>query len=371
MHQYDEHVYAIALGLLPGIGPFISKQLVSHCGSATNVFKASSRQLRRIHGVGVKITGALKDGHIQACSRAAEEIEFCSDRNIAVLHYIDDAYPWRLRHCHDSPYLLYKTGNLDLNAPRIISVVGTRKASQYGRNICDSFIKDLVHANVVVISGLAYGIDSCAHASSLRYRLPTAAVLAHGLDRIYPVSNTTLAKDIISHEGALITEYNSGTVPERMFFPARNRIVAGLSDAIIVVESGEKGGALITADLGNSYNRDVFAFPGRVGDRYSVGCNGLISQNKAALIRSAEDLLHHMGWDQAVEKRIVTVDTLPEMNDDQSLLYQHIVKSGNGIHIDELMKLEVRDSTVLRQHLLQLEFKGVIRSLPGNSFVKA
>src|ERR1039457_6549053 len=308
-------LYQIALTLVPGIGDVFGKKLVSLCGSAEAVFKEPQKMLRKIPRMSRSIIESLHTKGI--FERAEREVEFIHRYHIKTFFYYDQDYPLRLKNCMDSPLMLYFKGNVNVNFPKVIGIVGTRNASDYGKEICSQLIDGLQTQELLIVSGLAYGIDSCAHRVSLEKGLKTVGVLGHGLDRIYPYLNKVLAERMIKN-GGLITDFISETKPDRENFPMRNRIIAGLCDAIVVIEATQKGGALITADIANSYNRDVFAVPGRIGDPYSQGTNNLIKSNKAALIQSAEDIKYMMGWDlqdkkpQSVQRKIFIEMTAEE-----------------------------------------------------------
>ncbi len=365
--QTDNLKYKIGIGLIPKIGPVLAKRLVAYCGSIEGVFREKNRNLSRIPGIGHKIASYIVDNDVM--EKAENEIEFLTDNNIHPLFFLDENFPERLKHCIDAPVIIFVKGNANLNRQKILGIVGTRNATRYGREMCCKLIEDLARNNhdVLIVSGLAYGIDICAHKAALANRLETLAVLGHGHAVIYPRVHTGIASQIVS-QGALISDFLSHERPERNNFIKRNRIIAGLSDAIVVVESGEKGGALITADIANSYNRDVFAFPGRVNDRFSAGCNRLIKTNKAALIESYKDLEYILGWesDQTVfrdpQKKIIF-----DLKDDESKVLNEIEKN-TGISIDQISlncNLPVSKVSAL---LLNLEFNGLIRSLPGKMY---
>ncbi|NMD16070.1 MAG: DNA-protecting protein DprA, partial [Bacteroidales bacterium] len=266
-------LYEIALTLIPGVGDINGKKLVNYCGSAEAVFKEKKSALMRIPGIGEYTANAILN--TKPFDRAQQEIEFIKKYKVNVFYYKDKNYPLRLRNCEDAPILIYYKGTESLNPPLSLSIVGTRRATDYGKWYIDKLMEALSSYSVVIISGLAFGIDTAAHRSALEHGLPTIAILGHGLDRIYPSQNRQLAKKILDH-GGLLTDFPSQTKPDRENFPKRNRIIAGLCDALLVIETGIKGGSLITADIANSYNRDVFALPGRFGDQMSEGCNWLI-----------------------------------------------------------------------------------------------
>lgn len=357
-------MYQIALCLIPGIGDVLGKKLVTMCGSAEAVFGEPKRILQKVKGIGEVLSTAV--GNREIFRRAEQEIAFLQRFNIRPLFFQDPEYPARLTHCVDGPMMLFFKGNADLNAARVIGVVGTRSATSYGKGICRKLITGLIHHNPLVVSGLAYGIDSCAHVSALENNLPTIAVLGHGLDRIYPYSNSALAEKILSC-GGLITEFFSGTNPDRENFPKRNRIIAGLCDAIVVVEAARKGGALITADIANSYNRDVFAIPGRIGDSWSEGTNYLIRVNKAHLCQSPENIEYIMGWKLPENKQDHQRKIFLEMTPDEELVVGFLEKSGKS-GIDEIMIHTALPTSRVSAALLNLEFEGIVKILPGKTY---
>lgn len=359
-------LYQIALTLLPKIGPKTGKELVSYCGGVEAVFHESKENLLKIPRIGRELARSVKSGDVM--KRAEKEMKYIEDNNIQTSFYLDESFPERLKHCDDHPLLLYYKGNADWNARKVVSVIGTRKASDYGKMICEQIVTDLSgHKDLLIMSGLAYGIDSCAHRRAMDTGVPTIAVLGHGLDRIYPSANAWLARKMVAN-GGLITEFPTQTKPDRENFPRRNRIVAGMSDCVLVVESGEKGGAIITADIANSYNRDVFAVPGRLNDTYSQGCNNLIKTNRAALIESARDIEYIMGWDIKAEKNKAKQRKLfVEFSEEEEILVNVLKKNGT-MGIDELI-LETRmGGTKIASVLLNLEFEGVVKCLPGKAY---
>lgn len=357
--------YQIALTLLPHIGPKLGRELVAYCGGPEAVFREKAPYLAKIPGIGKELARAIAAQNV--LDRAAEEEAFIIKNNIQPLFYLEKSYPARLKHCADAPVMLYYKGNADLNATRIVSVIGTRKATTYGKAICEELIKDLSsHKEMLIISGLAYGIDSCAHRAALEHHTATVAVLGHSLDRIYPAANQSLAQRVINN-GGLLSEFVSGTIPDRENFPRRNRIVAGMSDAVIVVESGKKGGALITADIANSYNRDVFAVPGRLNDAYSVGCNNLIKTNRAALVESARDIEYIMGWSGSDYQKPKQRKLFLELSPEEEIIVEALRERGT-MAIDDLILKTKMGSTKMASSLLNLEFEGVIRCMPGKVY---
>ncbi len=355
----------IALTLIPQVGAVLGRNLISYCGGVKNVFNASVSKLRKVPGIGEKTIATIRKAEV--FERAKQELEFIRKNDIQALFYTDKKYPTRLKQCNDAPMMLYFNGTCDLNQSKVINIVGTRRASEYGRDVTQKIVEELSALNVLVVSGLAYGIDTCAHKAALENDLSTIGVLAHGLDRIYPQANAKLSNRM-KEKGGVLTEFISGTIPDRENFPKRNRIVAGMCDATIVVESGIKGGALITAEIANSYNRDVFAIPGRINDNMSSGCNQLIRNNKAALIRSGEDVKYFMNW---MGNEIVRPSKQTRLLMLLSPEEEVIVESFNGNNLAEFDQIANQTgfpSTQLVSLLLNLEFQGVLKCLPGKVY---
>ena len=365
----EEQIYSIALTMVPGIGHIGAKHLIDGMGNAVDVFRLRKEIQERIPEVSQRVIEALDCP--QAVLRAEQEYEFIRKNRISCLSFHDEAYPSRLRECEDAPVVLFFKGNADLNSLHILNMVGTRNATDYGTQICASFLRDLkaLCPDVLVVSGLAYGIDIHAHREALANELPTVGVLAHGLDRIYPHVHRKTAVDMLE-KGGLLTEFLSGTNPDRHNFISRNRIVAGMCDATIVIESAEKGGSLITAELAEGYHRDCFAFPGRMGDEYSKGCNRLIRDNKASLLLSAEDFVQAMGWNMQTtlsEKVSVQRSLFIELSEEEQKIVAILEKLGN-LQINSLVveaDIPVNKMTAL---LFELEMKGVIRVLAGGMY---
>lgn len=359
-------LHQIALTLIPGIGDVLGKKLVAVCGSPEAVFTEKKKALLKTERVGDFIVNSILEHRDTALELAARELEFINRYKINALFYTDADYPKRLKECVDGPLLIFFKGKADLNHTRIVAVVGTRHASHYGKEICERLISGLKSLDVMVVSGLAYGIDTCAHKSALDQGLNTIAVLAHGLDRIYPPLNKSLAERML-HQGGLLTDFPSGTNPDRENFPARNRIIAGLADATIVVEAGMKGGALITAEIANSYNRDVFSVPGNIGNYYSEGCNFLIKTNKAALLQSADDVNYIMGWGDVVKPQVVQKKLMIELSPDQEKIVEVIQTNGEA-SFDRLCNETGISPALIANALLNLEFEGILKTLPGKMY---
>ncbi|MEI7980557.1 MAG: DNA-processing protein DprA [Bacteroidota bacterium] len=359
-------IYQIALTLIPGVGDVLGKKLVSVFGSAERVFREPWKALPKMGRVGNLIALAVKNKEILL--RAEREAMFVARYGITPLYFQDKQYPQRLKHCYDSPVLLFYKGTADLNVPRIVGVVGTRSATAYGKTVTQQLIGDLVSQQILIVSGLAYGIDGCAHRVSLDLGLNTVGVLGHGLDRIYPCLHKSLAERMLT-QGGLVSEFLSGSKPDRENFPRRNRIIAGLCDAIIVVEAATKGGALITADIANSYNRDVFAVPGRMNDLYSEGTNYLIRTNRAALIQKAGDLEYLMGWkqDRAVPK-VIQRKIFQELTPEEDQIV-NLMQDQGQVSIDEITIRTGLAMSIVSSALLNLEFEGVVKCLPGKVYL--
>lgn len=356
----NEALYALALSTLKGIGIVGSRQLLEKYGSATEVFRQAPTENERFKAAFAHTNSALQ--------RAEEELNFCHQNGIRVLSYTQQNYPLRLKQCDDAPTTLFYKGNADLNARHIVAVVGTRHISEYGKDLCHNFCKDLAEIlpDTLIISGLAYGVDIHAHREALKSGLPTIGILAHGLDRIYPSSHRDTAKNMLL-QGGLLTEYMTKTIPEKGNFVRRNRIVAGMADATIVVESAAKGGSLITASLAQDYNRDVFAFPGRTHDVYSEGCNQLIRKNGAALITSAADFAEAMGWTRPEAKQPIQRKLFPELTAEQEAICKTL-QGNDGKQINQIVvesNLPIQKVSAL---LFDLEMDGLVKALAGGRY---
>jgi len=322
----------------------------------------------KIGGIGKRMAESISG--TSALSLAEEELNYITKNEIEVLYFLDDEYPRRLRHCEDGPVVLYSKGSANLNKQQVIAIVGTRNATQYGKDFCQQFMQELKPFNPLVISGLAYGIDTVSHQQALQNGLPTVGVLGHGLDRIYPATNRKLAGRMLEN-GGLITEFVSGTNPDAVNFPKRNRIVAGISDAVVVVEAAKQGGALITAKIANSYNREVFAVPGRLSDPYSEGCNHLIATNQAALLHSVNDLKYLLGWEAGDQKDQVPVQhslPLDDFNSEEQKIIRIMQSKEGKIGLEDLCFKANSSASKVLPLLMNLELKGVVRSLPGRVY---
>ena len=356
-------VYLLALTRIPGVGAVLARALLSHFGAAEAIFKASYKQLLLVDGIGPQLARNIRQ--FDEFDTSDAELNFVDAHGIQTLVLGDEKYPKRLLYCYDAPIVLFYKGNTDLNAQKIVSVVGTRSATAYGKLICDELVKGLVEYGALVVSGLAYGIDAAVHKACVKYQLPTLGVLAHGLDRMYPNAHRKLAAEMLQN-GGLLTEFPSQTIPDRENFPKRNRIIAGLADATIVVEASSKGGALITADLANSYDREVCAFPGRATDEYSLGCNELIKTNRAHLVTHAADIASLLAWNMTspTQKSISRINWTDRSVDEQRILA--ILAENAAIQLDELVLFTGFSQSKLSLVLLDLQLAGIIKILPGN-----
>jgi len=358
-------LHKIALTFIKTIGPVNAKNLLAYCGSAEAVFSATRTQLLQIPGIGEKTVQAVLQ--TDALKRAEEELKFVEKHGIEVLFFSDENYPKRLKNCFDSPILLYFKGKADLNHSRIISIVGTRNATEYGKNLCKQLCEVLAPYHVLIVSGLAYGIDVATHKECINKQIATVGVLGHGLDRLYPQIHKPVAQKMVLN-GGLLSEFPTLTNPDRQNFPQRNRIIAGISDATIVVEASIKGGALITAEIANSYNKDVYAFPGRTNDVFSEGCNFLIKTNRAGLINNANDLIYYLGWDDEVKEKKKQAQTTLQLN--LTVNEQKVVDAlqNKPVSIDELSIVLNIQQSKLAIVILTLEMQGIIISLPGKVY---
>jgi DNA protecting protein DprA len=365
--QYSEDLlYKIAISLIPGIGSVTARNLIAYVGSVEGVFHEKEKSLMKIPGIGE--INAQRVANQEVMPQANGEVEFILKNQIRPYFYLDDDYPSRLKGCSDAPIILYYKGYGNLNESRIISIVGTRNATNYGKEACDELIRSFAEKNyqILVISGLAYGIDIQAHKSCLKYNVPTVGVLAHGLDTIYPSLHASIAAKMLEN-GGLLSDFPSETRIDRQNFLRRNRIIAGLADATIIVESAEKGGALVTADIANSYNRDVFAFPGRSTDIYSRGCNKLIKLNEAVLIESQADIEKAMNWDIKTQSaKAVQTSLFVELTSEEQKVVD-LLKGGDRF-IDEMTIETQLPMSKVSALLLGLEFKGLVASLPGKMY---
>lgn len=363
----DKSLYQIALTQIKGVGVMHARNLMQVIGNEEAIFKEDIRKLESIPRISRRLIAEIRNPGV--LKRAEKELEFITDNKLRLIFFTDEDYPQRLTQCIDAPLLLYAKGNADFNHQKTISVVGTRNSTRYGEEFCKEFIEELSRriSDLQVISGLAYGIDICAHRAALKHNLSTIAVLAHGLDRIYPQMHRQTAVDMLQN-GALLTEFPSGTNPDKHNFVKRNRIVAGMVDTVVVIESGAKGGSLTTADIANSYYREVFALPGRIHDKMSVGCNKLISENKANLFEGIDSFISHMGWEENKKVVLPTQQELfPDLSEEEVLVCEKLKMAG-ATHVNTLaIELNIPVSELFMT-LLELEVKNIVTSLPGGMY---
>jgi DNA processing protein len=360
-------LYQLALTDVPKVGCVEAKILSQHFGEAEKIFKTKQSTLEKIEGIGTIRANSIKS--FNDFSHAEEEIKFLEKFKIQSLFINDKNYPQRLLNCYDSPTLLFYKGTADLNAKKIIAIVGTRTHTEYSKKITDKLIEELSSQNVLIVSGMAYGVDAIAHKAAVKNNLPTVGVLGHGLDQIYPAEHSNLAKEMLKHGGGLLTEFRSKTKPDKHNFPTRNRIVAGMSDATIVIESGIKGGSMVTAELANGYNKDVFAFPGKVTDSKSAGCNYLIKSNKAMLLTDAQELIEIMGWEEKKQKTKSKTqkEIFIELSKDEKIIID-ILNEKETVHIDEINLRSGLTSSAIAAAILNLELQNVVNGLPGKIY---
>lgn len=361
----DELIALMALTRVRMVGNYTTKNLIGYCGSAREVFKQSRQKLLKIPGVGATtVENILAFRDFDALK---PELDFIADHQINVSAYYQDTYPYRLKDIPDAPVLLFSLGTADLNATRTIGIVGTRKNTSYGKVFTETLVEALKPYQATVISGMAYGVDIIAHKASLKHDIPTIGVVAHGLDRVYPAVHAGVARQMVQNGGALVTEFLSGTVPDRENFPKRNRIVAGMIDALVVVETDLKGGSMITAKLALSYDREVMALPGRTEDGYSRGCNYLIKSNQASLIENADDLAKWLNWDLMKQKPEKQTALPLDLHPDHLEVFR-IIREKGRVELDTLLQTVELTSSRLAFVLLELEFRNLILSLPGKVY---
>ena len=363
----NDLLYELALAEVPYIGCVHAKILVQHFGGAEKIFQAKQSTLEKIDGIGEVRARSIKQ--FADFSKAEEEIKFIEKFKIRSLFINDNEYPQRLLHCYDSPTLLFYKGTADLNASKIVAIVGTRTHTDYSKKILDKLVAELSVQNVLIVSGMAFGVDAFAHKSAIRNNLATVGVVAHGLDQIYPPDHAGLAKDILKDGGGLLTEFRSKTKPDKHNFPTRNRIVAGMSDATIVIESGIKGGSMVTAELANGYNKDVFAIPGKLTDSKSAGCNHLIKSNKAMLLTDAQQLIEMMGWEERSRKSEVRSqkEIFIALSKEEKIIVD-ILNEKETVHIDEINLRSGLSMSTIAAAILNLELQNVVNGLPGKMY---
>jgi DNA processing protein len=360
----QEKIYQVAVGLIPGVGAATTKTLISYCGSAEQIFKTPKGKLKGIPGVGDVTIENIQN---KSVLHDAEEIVKRAEKlDTQILFYTDSDYPNRLKHIPDAPTLLYYKGSALVNPVKSIAIVGTRKATDYGKGVVRKLLEELASYKPLVVSGLAYGIDIQAHRDAIDLGIETIGVMANGTDIIYPAVHKNTAAKMIN-QGGLMSEYTFGSIAEPMRFPARNRIIAGMADVTIVVEATQSGGALITADIANSYDREVMAVPGRITDMASEGCNNLIKQNKAHTLTCASDLIELLNWDITPSQQATKNIILADLEEEELMIYAVLVDT-DGIHIDELSWKSQLPMHKISSVLLQMEFKGIVKALSGKKF---
>jgi DNA processing protein len=356
--------YLLALQSVDGVGDIMAKKLLLHCGTAEAIFKTKSSQLATIDGVGSVLLKNIKEKSI--FEKAQKELDFIRANEINISFFQDNTYPDRLKHCIDSPVLLFSSGNIDLKDKKIISIVGTRQITSYGMEFCKKLIEDLAPLDPVIVSGFAYGVDIIAHQLAMDNNLQTIGVIAHGLNQIYPKTHKKYVAKV-EQNGGFMTEFWSSSNPDKENFVRRNRIVAGMSEATIVIESADKGGSLITANMANEYNRDVFAVPGRTTDKFSQGCNNLIKTQKANVLTNAADLIYILNWDVENKSKSVQKQLFVELEPDEQKIYDYLLKTGKDLMDTIALKCNFPIYKISGL-LLNMELKGVVRPLPGKLF---
>lgn len=369
MSHYHQLQEAIAITLLPNVGSKHAKNLIAHCGSPRAVFEEKKQNLLKIPGIGAHVVEGVTREKVM--ERAEKEVNYILKHHIKTHYFLDKTYPQRLRNCEDGPLVLFQLGKVDLNPPKVLAVVGTRNSTSYGEQITRQFCEDLAPYQPLLVSGLAYGIDITAHKGALQNKIPTAGVVAHGLDRLYPELHRKTAQQMIKDGGGLVTEFLTETNPDRENFPMRNRIIAGMCDAVVVVEAAKKGGALITAKLANSYSREVFAFPGRITDEFSEGCNNLIKSNLACLINSVKDFEYLLNWkknNSKVSPKSVQKELFVELSAPEKKVVEALRAAGGEMALEILcMQTEMPVSQIL-SHLMSLELHGLVSNKPGKMY---
>ncbi len=368
--ESQEKIHQIALSLVKGVGRVLWKKLITQAGSAQNVFQSESQQLMQVSGISRQLAYEILK---QDTLHLAETLFLThQQQQIQILSIWEKAYPERLRHTDQAPPLLYFQGNVDLNSSRIISIVGTRRATNYGKSVVEKLVSELTEYGPLIVSGLAYGIDVQAHRVALKKGLPTLGVLAGSLDAIYPAVHQEVAADMLK-QGGLLSENPLQTPLEEHHFPARNRIIAGIADATIVIEANQKSGALITADYANAYNREVLAVPGNIDMPYSRGCNQLIKSHQAHLITSGTDIAYIMNWSPGKEKELdvpkpAKKELIAQLTIEEQSVIQVLQTLQAAVQIDELSYQTKIPITQLAGILLQLELKNIVQCLPGSKF---
>jgi DNA processing protein len=362
--EMPDLVYKIGLIKIQGIGAVTARNLVSYCGGAKEVFQAKKKELLKIPGIGVNTAALILEQNV--LHEAEKEVEWLERNGVKALFYADAEFPNRLKHYNDCPFLLFYKGNADLNHPRTVGIIGTREATAHGKAICEDLVEGLKPYGVHTVSGLAYGIDVIAHRKSVASDIPSIGVMANGMNKLYPADHASIVAKMVEC-GGILTEHSSNTIAKAEHFPMRNRIVAAMCDALIVVETATKGGSMITANLAFDYNKDIFAVPGRLRDKYSEGCNHLIKTEKARLIEKAADVAYIMRWEEMDAKKVVQQQLFVELTTPEQTILD-IIKTSEAMSIDEITYRSQLAHSELAAILLMLEFKGVLCALPGKRY---
>jgi DNA processing protein len=361
----EDFLYKIALSKIPGVGGVIARNLVSYCGGAEAVFRCKKQKLMKVPGVGEQLAGNIVDPEVLRASE--RELHAIRNEDIKCIFFLDAEYPEKLRQYPQSPVLLYTRGSMDLNAERAVAIVGTRKPTPYGKAKCEQIVSELAPYSPIILSGLAYGVDITAHRVAIQHHLATIGVMGSGFGYIYPRTHYSVAKHMMTN-GGLITEFGYDTGPDRENFPSRNRIVAGLADAVVVIESARSGGSMITAAFADAYHKDVLALPGRAGDETSEGCNYLIKTHKAHMIENGQDLADLMLWSNGKPDKPVQRQLFADLSETEQLVVG-LIGSDQEVHVDVLALQSKLPMSELASVLLSLEFKGVVRTLPGKRYL--
>jgi len=364
--DFDRIQHIIGLTLIEGVGHVLAKRMIAYCGGPKEVFEEKANKLLLVPGVGDFVARMVVNSS-KVLDRAAKEIEFCIKNNVSIHSYFDEKYPNRLKNCEDGPAFIFVKGNADLNAHRMINIIGTREPSAYAKDFTEKLVSDLAPYGITIVSGMAYGIDITAHRACLKNKVPTIGVVAHGLDRIYPQAHTNTATKMLEH-GAVLSEFLTGNQPDKENFPKRNRVVAGMCDATVVIETGVKGGSMITARLANDYNRDVFALPGKPNDEKATGCNFMIKTNRAALFENATDIAQTMNWELPTNGKPLTQTSLFIELTDEEKSVTNLLSTKGKMMIDHISGELAQPVSKVSVTLLNLEFKGAVRSLPGKQY---
>jgi DNA processing protein len=346
------------------IGDILAKKLIVNVGDVQQIFKEKAATIQKINGIGSYVLKHLFDS--KNIELATQELAYIKNNNIGYSYFLEDTHPIHLKHCIDAPILFFKDGNINFNNNKIISIVGTRNMSSYGRDFCNKLIDEIAQYNPIIVSGFAYGVDICAHKAAVKNKLQTIAVLAHGFEQIYPKVHKKYINQV-NENGGFLTEFWHEEQPLRENFLRRNRIVAGISTATVIIESAEKGGSLVTADIANSYNKDVFALPGRASDIFSKGCNNLIKNNQAHLLTAPSDIVKMLNWDIEKASKPIQQQLFLELNENEQKIVAFLHEKGQQLF--DIISIETNIPVYqLSSILLQMELKGILKPLPGKMF---